>query len=161
MNEPVLGYAPGSPERASLEIMLKRLKSEQVDIPMIINGKEVRTGQTKTIHPPHELSHTLGSFHKGGAEHVQQAIDAAMAAKPAWENMNWQDRAAIFLKAADLLSGPYRDKMNAATMLCQSKNAFQSEIDAVAELCDFFPIQCRVYDRDVSATTDELSYCME
>ncbi|MCF8236714.1 MAG: L-glutamate gamma-semialdehyde dehydrogenase [Saprospiraceae bacterium] len=138
VNEPVLNYAPGSPERSSLQSMLKKLKSEQADIPMIINGKAVRTGTTKTIHPPHELSHTLGVFHKGGAEHVQQAIDAAMAAKELWEMLDWQDRAAIFLKAADLLAGPFRDKMNAATMLCQSKNAFQAEIDAVAELCDFF-----------------------
>ncbi len=137
VNEPVLNYAPGSPERASLQYMLKKLKSERADIPMVINGEEIRTGDTRTIHPPHELSHTLGVFHKGGAEHVQQAIDAAMAAKESWEQMDWQDRAAIFLKAADLLAGPYRAKMNAATMLCQSKNAFQAEIDAVAEFCDF------------------------
>ncbi len=138
VNEPVLNYAPGSPERSSLQSMLKKLKSEQADIPMVINGKAVRTGKTKTIHPPHELAHTLGVFHKGSSEHVQQAIEAAMAAKDKWEKLDWQDRAAIFLKAADLLAGPYRDKLNAATMLCQSKNCFQAEIDAVAELCDFF-----------------------
>lgn len=137
-NEPVLQYAPGSPERASLQAKIAQLKATRVDIPMIINGKEVRTGDTKTIHPPHEIDHTLGVYHKGSAEHVQSAIQAALAAKPHWESMDWHDRAAIFLKAADLLAGPFRDKMNAATMLCQSKNAFQAEIDAVAELCDFF-----------------------
>ncbi|MBK7343263.1 MAG: L-glutamate gamma-semialdehyde dehydrogenase [Saprospiraceae bacterium] len=138
VNEPILAYSPDSPERKSLLAKLNELKSIQADIPMIINGKEVRTGKTKTMHPPHELGHTLGIFHKGDAAHVLQAIEAAMAAKASWESMDWQDRAAIFLKAADLLAGPYRDKMNAATMLCQSKNVFQAEIDAVAELCDFF-----------------------
>lgn len=138
VNEPILAYSPDSPERKSLLAKLNELKSIQADIPMIINGKEVRTGKTKTMHPPHELGHTLGIFHKGDAAHVLQSIEAAMAAKASWESMDWQDRAAIFLKAADLLAGPYRDKMNAATMLCQSKNIFQAEIDAVAELCDFF-----------------------
>jgi 1-pyrroline-5-carboxylate dehydrogenase len=138
VNEPVWSYAPGSPERESVLKAIRELKSLQVDIPMYIGGKEIRTGDTKTIHPPHEHTHLLGQFHKGHAEHVQLAIQAALAAKPAWENMPWQERAAIFLKAADLLAGPWRDRMNAATMLCQSKNIFQSEIDAVAELVDFF-----------------------
>lgn len=138
INEPVRSYAPGSPERESVIRAIQALKANQVDIPMYIGGKEVRTGDTRAIRPPHELSHVLGHFHKGNAGHVQQAIDAALAAKPAWETMPWQERAAIFLKAADLLAGPWRDRMNAATMLCQSKNIFQSEIDAVAELADFF-----------------------
>lgn len=138
INEKVLSYAPGSMERAELVSMLKSLKSKQVDIPMHIGGKEVRTDNLVSIHPPHELKHTLGHFHRGNETHVQQAIDAALAAKPAWEAMPWEERAAIFLKAADLLAGPYRAKMNAATMLCQSKNAFQAEIDCVAELADFF-----------------------
>jgi len=137
-NEPVLQYAPGSAERKELKAMLSTLKKEEADIPMYIGGKHVRSGNKVAIHPPHELKHTLGHYHKGGSEHVQQAIDAALKAKPAWENMPWQDRAAIFLKAADLLAGPYRAKMNAATMLAQSKNAFQAEIDCVAELCDFY-----------------------
>lgn len=105
---------------------------------MVIGGQKVETGKRVSIHPPHELSHTLGHYHKGNGDHVRQAIDAALAAKKEWENMPWQDRASIFLKAADLLAGPYRAKMNAATMLGQSKNAFQAEIDCVAELCDFF-----------------------
>jgi 1-pyrroline-5-carboxylate dehydrogenase len=105
---------------------------------MYIGGEKVLTGDRKPIHPPHELKHTLGYFGKGNASHVQQAISAAMAAKPAWESMPWEERAAIFLKAADLLAGPYRAKMNAATMLCQSKSVYQAEIDCVAELCDFW-----------------------
>ncbi|HNI44243.1 MAG TPA: L-glutamate gamma-semialdehyde dehydrogenase, partial [Chitinophagales bacterium] len=110
----------------------------QADLPMIIGGKEVRTQQTYAINPPHDLSRTLGVFHKGDATHVQQAIDAALAAKSTWENMAWHERAAIFLKAAELLAGPYRYKMNAATMLAQSKNAFQAEIDSACEMIDFF-----------------------
>lgn len=138
VNEPVLSYQPGSPERITLKATLAELKQTQADIPMFIGGKRVTTGNKIAIHPPHELSHTLGHYHQGDATHVQMAIDAALAAKPAWEAMPWEERAAIFLKAADLLAGPYRAKMNAATMLCQSKNVFQAEIDCVAELCDFF-----------------------
>jgi 1-pyrroline-5-carboxylate dehydrogenase len=138
VNEPIKGYAPGSSERALLKEAIQALKSEMVDIPMMINGKEVRTGKTADIHPPHELSHTLGRFHKGGKEHVELAIEAALSAKSEWENTPWEQRAAIFLKAADLLAGPYRYKMNAATMLGQSKNPFQAEIDAACELIDFW-----------------------
>lgn len=132
------GYAPGSPEREKLKQALSELKAATADIPMFINGQEVRTGKTVTMHPPHELSHTLGHYHKGGKEHIQQAIDAALAAKHDWENTPWEQRASIFLKAADLLAGPYRYKMNAATMLAQSKNPFQAEIDAACELIDFW-----------------------
>lgn len=137
-NEPVKSYAPGSPEKKELEAKLKELKSQEVDIPMYIGGNEVRTETKVSIHPPHERAHQLGVFNRGTAEHVKQAIDAAMAAKPQWENLSWEHRASIFLKAADLLAGPYRAKINAATMLCQSKNAFQAEIDAACELIDFF-----------------------
>lgn len=137
-NEPVLQYAPGSPERATLKATLRELKSKQLDIPMFIGDKRIFEGERVAIRPPHQLSHILGYHTRATAEHVQMAIDAALKAKPAWENMPWQDRAAIFLKAADLLGGPYRAKMNAATMLCQSKNVFQAEIDCVAELCDFY-----------------------
>ncbi|MCC6413943.1 MAG: L-glutamate gamma-semialdehyde dehydrogenase [Saprospiraceae bacterium] len=138
VNEPVLSYAPGSPEKAELKAALAAMKAQTADVPMYIGGKKVHTSQKVAIHPPHERSHTLGHFSKGNAEHVHMAIDAALAAKPAWEDMPWQDRAAIFLKAADLLTGPYRARMNAATMLCQSKSPFQSEIDAVCELADFW-----------------------
>ncbi|HMO38545.1 MAG TPA: L-glutamate gamma-semialdehyde dehydrogenase [Saprospiraceae bacterium] len=137
-NEPVLSYAPGSAERAELKAAIAELKSVQTLVPMFIGNEKVTTDTRVAIRPPHELSHTLGHFCKGVTAHVQQAIKAALDAKPTWENMPWQERAAIFLKAADLLAGPYRAKMNAATMLCQSKNVFQAEIDSVAELCDFF-----------------------
>jgi 1-pyrroline-5-carboxylate dehydrogenase len=138
VNEPVKSYAPGSPERSLLKQAIRDLKGTQLDIPMFIDGQEVRTGKLASIHPPHELSHTLGHYHKGGKEHVQQAIAASLKAKSAWENTPWEQRASIFLKAADLLAGPYRYKMNAATMLAQSKNPFQAEIDAACELIDFW-----------------------
>ena len=137
VNEVPLDYAPGTPERTALQEQLKQMKSTQLEVPMTIGGKKITTDTKVPMHPPHELKHTLGHYHKGGAEHVNMAIDAAMKAKPAWESMPWQERAAIFLKAADLIAGPYRYKMNAATMLGQSKTAHQSEIDAVCELIDF------------------------
>lgn len=137
-NEPVKSYAPGSPERKALKEEISKTKNMVVDIPMIIGGKEVRTNKLVDIRPPHEHAHLLGHYHQGDATHVQMAIDAALKAKPAWEKMNWECRAAIFLKAADLIAGPYRQKMNAVTMLGQSKNAFQAEIDCVCELADFF-----------------------
>lgn len=136
-NEPVLEYRPGSPERAALQAAIKEMKSVEMDIPMFIGGKEIRTEKTKAIHPPHELKHTLGHFHVGGEKEIKMAIDAALSAKKAWTDLNWDSRAAIFLRAAELISGPYRAKINAATMLCQSKNAFQAEIDAACELIDF------------------------
>ena len=138
VNEVPLSYAPGSPERKALKTQLQAMKNSTMDVPMTIGGQKITTDNKIPIHPPHELKHTLGHYHKGGAEHVNMAIEAAMKAKPAWENMPWQDRANIFLKAADLIAGPYRSKMNAATMLGQSKTPHQSEIEAVAELCDFF-----------------------
>ena len=137
-NEPIKSYAPGSPERKELKSQINQLRSIVADVPMIIDGKEVRTGKLVDIRPPHDHHHLLGHYHQGDASHVQMAIDAALKAKPAWEKMSWESRAAIFLKAADLLAGPYRQLMNAVTMLGQSKNAFQAEIDCVAELADFF-----------------------
>lgn len=121
VNEPVLGYAPGSQERRELQSMLKELRSREVDLPMVIGGKEVRTGKLERIFPPHEIAHTLGYYHQGDAGHVKMAIDAALSAREAWAALSWQHRASIFLKAADLLAGPYRAKMNAATILGQSK----------------------------------------
>ncbi len=137
-NEPVKTYAPGSPERAEVQVMLTELRSKEVDIPMIIGGKEVTTDRKIRIFPPHEIKHTLGYYSQGDISHVQQAIDAAMEAREKWVDLPWQHRTSIFLKAADLLTGPYRAKMNAATMLGQSKNIFQAEIDAACELADFF-----------------------
>lgn len=138
VNEPVLTYKPGSEEKKELKAALAQLKSTTVDIPMHIGGRKIFTDDKRTIHPPHELKHTLGSYSRGNKSHVEMAVEAALEAKEKWAAMPWEDRAAIFLKAADLLSGPYRAKMNAATMLGQSKNVFQSEIDAVCELADFF-----------------------
>ena len=137
-NEPILSYAPGSAEKSALKQMLAEMKSQTADIPMWINGEKVISKEKKAIHPPHEIKHTLGHHYKGETQHVEKAIQSALKAKADWENMPWEERAAIFLKAADLLSGPYRARMNAATMLGQSKNVFQSEIDAVAELADFY-----------------------
>tara|TARA_B100000683_G_C12462214_1_gene544564 strand:- start:87 stop:1709 length:1623 start_codon:yes stop_codon:yes gene_type:complete len=138
INEPVKSYAPGSPERESLMSCLEKMKVESTDIPMIINGKEIRTNNQIKIHPPHEIKHCLGHYHYGDKSHVKQAIEAALNAKERWANTSWEHRASIFLKAADLLAGPYRDRMNAATMLGQSKNVFQAEIDAACEMIDFF-----------------------
>lgn len=137
INEPIYLYAPGTSERKLLKEALAEARSKTLDIPMYIGGKEVRTGNTADINPPHDRHHKLGHFHRGDATHVQQAINAALAAKADWENMPWEQRAAIFLKAAELLAGPYRYKLNAATMLGQSKNAFQAEIDAACEMIDF------------------------
>ncbi|HPG10800.1 MAG TPA: L-glutamate gamma-semialdehyde dehydrogenase [Chitinophagaceae bacterium] len=136
-NEPVLSYAPGSPEKKRLKEVLKELKSEVADIPMYIGSKEVRTGKKVAINPPHELKHTLGYFHHGDEKHIKQAIDVALAAKESWAAMSWENRAAIFLKAADLLATKYRPYINGTTMLCQSKNVFQAEIDAACEIIDF------------------------
>jgi len=137
VNEPVLNYAPGSKEKAAVKKALEVLRSRELDAPMIIGGKEVRTDAKVRMAPPHDHKHTLGYFHRGNAEHVTMAIEAALAAKEKWANLDWEHRASIFLKAADLLAGPYRAKMNAATMLAQSKNIFQAEIDAVCEYADF------------------------
>jgi 1-pyrroline-5-carboxylate dehydrogenase len=136
-NEPVKSYAPGSPEKTALKKALREARSVQKDIPMYIGGEEVRTGNKISMHPPHDHQHLLGHFHMGDASHVEQAINAALGAKEAWANLPWEHRASIFLKAADLLAGPYRAKINAATMLAQSKNAYQAEIDAACELIDF------------------------
>lgn len=138
VNEPVKSYAPGSPERKEILIALEELKSKELEIPMIINGSEIRTGDKHSIHPPHDTKHTLGYYHQGGEKEIKMAIDSALAAKSSWMDLNWGERATIFLKAADLLAGPYRAKMNAATMLCQSKTIYQAEIDAACELIDFY-----------------------
>ena len=136
-NEPVLSYAPGSVEKKRLKEVLAELKKEKIDVPMYIGSKEVRTNKKGTLHPPHEIAHTLGTYSEGDERHVKQAIDAALAAKESWANMDWETRANIFLKAADLMATKYRPYMNGTTMLGQSKNAYQAEIDAACELIDF------------------------
>lgn len=142
-NEPVKSYAPGSPEREALKLKLKELSQGGLDLPMIIGGKEVHTGNLMDIRPPHDHRTLLGHYHQGDQSHVQMAIDAALKAKPAWEAMRWESRAAIFLKAAELIAGPYRAELNAVTMIGQSKNAYQSEIDAICELVDFYRFNVR------------------
>ena len=134
VNEAILPYAPGSAERAELKKALADARATTVDVPMFIGGKEVRTDKKVTMRPPHDHQHILGHFSQGDKSHVEAAIKAALAAKTNWERLAWEQRAAIFLKAADLIAGPYRAKLNAATMLAQSKNAFQAEIDASCEL---------------------------
>ena len=136
-NEPVKSYAPGSPEKAELEAALAEARSKQIDVPMYIGSDLVRTDDKKAMKPPHDHQHILGHYSEGNASHVQAAIDAAMAAKADWANLGWEHRASIFLKAAELIAGPYRAKLNAATMLGQSKNAFQAEIDSACEFIDF------------------------
>ncbi len=136
-NEPVLNYAPGSKERELLKAKLKELKKNKVDVPMYIGADEIRTGNKTPINPPHEKKHVLGYFHNGDASHVKKAINTALKAKEKWANTSWENRANIFLKAADLLATKYRAEIVATTMLGQSKNAFQGEIDAACELIDF------------------------
>ena len=138
VNEPVRSYAPGSTERENLLAMYKKMYHETVDIPIYIGAEEIRTGKTGSMHPPHDIQHSLGQFHQAEKEHIEKAVQVALEARKKWAATPWEERAAIFLKAAELLAGPYRDKMNAATMLAQSKNVFQAEIDAACELIDFF-----------------------
>ncbi|WP_138992661.1 L-glutamate gamma-semialdehyde dehydrogenase [Larkinella sp. C7] len=149
-NEPVYSYAPGTPERAKLKEALASARAQEVDIPLYIGNREVRTGTRRAIRPPHDHHHILGYYHEGDASHVQEAIEAALTAKPRWEALPWEERAAIFLKAAELIAGPYRYKINAATMLGQSKNAYQAEIDSACELIDFLRFNvsymAKIYD---------------
>ena len=137
VNEPVLSYAPGSPEKIAVKKALDEARSQKIDIPMYIGSEEIHTDNKKPLSPPHDHQHILGHFSEGDASHVEQAIQAALGAKAAWSELAWEHRASIFLKAADLLAGPYRAKINAATMLGQSKNAYQAEIDSACELIDF------------------------
>lgn len=136
-NEPVQQYVPGSKEREAQLKVLAELKKKELDIPQYIGGRAVRSGDRHAIHPPHERQHVLGYYHAGSRQHVQQAIDAALKAKASWENMPWEERAAIFLKAADLIATKYRYHMNGTTMLGQSKNVYQAEIDSACEIIDF------------------------
>ena len=137
-NEPVYSYAPGTRERQELKDKLSELRSRQIEVPLIIGGKEVKTGKTAELKVPHNHEISLGVYHKASKEEVEMAIEAALEARKTWADMPWEQRASIFLKAADLLAGPWRTTLNAATMLGQSKTCYQSEIDAVAELCDFW-----------------------
>jgi 1-pyrroline-5-carboxylate dehydrogenase len=138
VNEPVLSYAPGTPEKEALKKKLKELQSKEIEIPLIIGGKEIKTGKTVEIKTPHDHSKKLGFYHKAGAKEVNMAIEAALEARKIWAEMSWEHRASVFLKAAELLSGSWRMTINAATMLGQSKTAYQAEIDSACELIDFW-----------------------
>ncbi len=137
-NEPVLSYAPGTPERQAIEEAIREVYSREVEIPMIIGGKEVRTDKRVPIVAPHDTSKVLGYYYQGGEKEVRMAIEAALKAKKAWESMSWEQRASIFLRMGDLVAGPYRYRLNAATMIGQSKNVYQAEIDSACELADFY-----------------------
>ena len=147
VNEPVLGYAPGTPERTRLQATLARMSGERTEMPLVIDGKDVRTGRLGQAVMPHRHAHVLGDFHQGGAAEAQAAIDAALRAQRDWAALPWESRAAVFLKAADLLAGPYRDVLNAATMLGQSKTCHQAEIDSACELIDFFRFNVAFYEQ--------------
>jgi 1-pyrroline-5-carboxylate dehydrogenase len=136
-NEPINDYAPGSPRRASLQVRVEQMRGERADVPMVIGGKDVRTGDTKPAVMPHDKEHVLADVHQGTAEHVEQAVAAAAKAWDDWSRWPWEERAAVFLRAAELLAGPWRDTLNAATMLGQSKTSHQAEIDAACESIDF------------------------
>lgn len=137
INEPVKGYAPGSAEREEVLATYKKMYQSKIDVPLFINGKEVETGDTGSMNPPHDHQHSLGVYHKADKGLVQEAIDTALEARKKWSKMPWEQRAGIFLRAAELIAGPYRAKINAATMLAQSKTVHQAEIDAACELIDF------------------------
>ena len=147
INEPVKAYAPGSPERASLKATLAEMSATKTEMPLVIDGKDVRTGKLGQAVMPHRHAHVLGDFHQGGEAEVQTAIGAAIRAQKDWANLPWEARAAVFLKAADLLQGPYRDVINAATMLGQSKTCHQAEIDSACELIDFFRFNVAFYEQ--------------
>ena len=161
-NEPVMDYAPGSPEKRAVKQALADMAATRVEIPIIIAGEEVRTGDLGKLVMPHDHQHVLGSYHKAGPEQVQMAIDAAVAAQAEWQQFRWEERAAIFLKAADLLAVKYRAKMNACSMLNGGKTVFQAEIDAACELIDFLRFNVgyarEIYEKQPESSTGVWNY---
>jgi len=158
INEPVKSYAPGSPEREEVLQAYKVMFNSTIDVPLYINGEEIRTGNTRTMSPPHDHKHIVGTYHLAEKTHVEQAISGALEARTAWAEMPWEQRAAIFLRAAELIAGPYRARINAATMIAQSKTVHQAEIDAACELIDFlrFNVQFMtdIYSEQPESTSD-------
>ena len=158
VNEPVMSYAPGSAERKAVAEAYKSMFNSKVEVPMYINGKDVKTGNTRTMSPPHDHQHIVGEYHLAEKKHVEQAIATALEARKTWSQMPWEQRAGIFLKAAELIAGPYRAKINAATMIAQSKTIHQAEIDASCELIDFlrFNVQFMtdIYMEQPESTSD-------
>src|SRR5690606_23489041 len=137
VNEPVKSYAPGTPEREQVLATYRKMWNEQVDVPLYIGSEEIKTGNTQNLSAPHDHQHIVGKYHLAEKSHVEKAIATALEARKKWSQMSWESRAAIFLKAAELIAGPYRAKINAATMIAQSKTIHQAEIDAACELIDF------------------------
>ncbi|MCF7560578.1 L-glutamate gamma-semialdehyde dehydrogenase [Sabulilitoribacter multivorans] len=158
VNEPVKSYAPGTPERTAVLEAYKAMFNSTIDVPLYINGKDVTTGNTRTMSPPHDHKHVVGTYHLAEKKHVEEAIDTALEARKNWSQMPWEQRAGIFLKAAELIAGPYRAKINAATMIAQSKTIHQAEIDAACELIDFlrFNVQFMtdIYMEQPESTSD-------
>ncbi len=158
VNEPVKSYAPGSPERKAVSETYKSMFNSKVEVPLYINGKDVKTGNTRTMSPPHDHQHIVGEYHLAEQKHVDEAIATALEARKTWSQMPWEQRAGIFLKAAELIAGPYRAKINAATMIAQSKTIHQAEIDAACELIDFlrFNVQFMtdIYMEQPESTSD-------
>ncbi|MBQ0769178.1 MAG: L-glutamate gamma-semialdehyde dehydrogenase [Bizionia sp.] len=158
INEPVKSYAPGSPEREAVLKEYKKMYNEKVNVPLYINGKYIETGNTRTMSPPHDHKHIIGEYHLAEKSHVEDAIATALEARKEWSQMPWEQRAGIFLKAAELIAGPYRAKINAATMLAQSKNIYQAEIDAACELIDFLRYNVQfmsdIYHEQPESTSD-------
>src|SRR6266511_2058995 len=146
-NEPVLSYAPGSPERRELQQRLTEMESQRIELPCVIGGEELRTGETAEVVMPHRNSHVLAEAHQGGPAEVERAIAAAADAWNDWSRAPWEERAAVFLRAAELLAGPWRQTLNAATMLGQSKTAFQAEIDSACEIIDFWRFNVQYAER--------------
>ena len=136
-NEPIKSYAPGTPEREAVLKQYKAYFNGDIEVPMYIGKKKIKSGRTKPMSPPHDHKHKVGKYHIANKSHVTEAIDTALKARDAWANLTWEQRAAIFLKAAELIAGPYRAKINAATMIAQSKTIHQAEIDAACEFIDF------------------------
>jgi 1-pyrroline-5-carboxylate dehydrogenase len=158
VNEPVKSYAPGTPEREAVLKAYKELYNSKVEVPLYIGGEEIKTGDTAPMNPPHDHQHHLGDYHKASKEHVEKAIQSALEAREKWANLEWEQRAAVFLKAAELIAGPYRYKINAATMIGQSKNIFQAEIDSACELIDFLRFNVeymtRIYEEQPESSSE-------
>ncbi|TFG62738.1 MAG: aldehyde dehydrogenase family protein, partial [Gemmatimonadales bacterium] len=148
VNEPELEYAPGSRERAELKAKLADMKAEVVEIPLVIDGEDVFTGNVSEVHMPHDHGHVLARYHMAGPDDVRRAVESCMDARADWASWNWQDRSAVFLRASELLAGPWRQTLNASTMLGQSKTCREAEIDAVCELIDFWRFNIQ-YAREV------------
>ncbi|MFQ3173781.1 MAG: 1-pyrroline-5-carboxylate dehydrogenase [Flavobacterium sp.] len=158
VNEPVKGYAPNSPEKAAVQAAYTKMWNSKIDVPLYIGSEEIRTGNTKTMSAPHDHKHIVGTYHLAEKTHVEKAIANALESRTAWANMAWEQRAAIFLKAAELIAGPYRARINAATMIAQSKNAHQAEIDAACETIDFLrfnvEFMTQIYGDQPTSTSD-------